>query len=151
MDCEHNRFSQEAKAKALAKFKRKYPNADMSNFTTEVTFDDKNRAMGVSWTIKQPIQLTITQFPGLFRFNLTQKTLTKLDEKPTRKTRAHCSFFVSSSSSLLSSHVLITLFGSPNPNLVVLLNVTKLWGVWLVNLSYTTPLKIVARNFYNQT
>ena len=151
MDCEHNLFSQEAKAKALAKFKRKYPNADMSNFTTEVTFDDKNRAMGVSWTIKQPIELTITQFPGLFRFNLTHKTLTKLDEKPTRKTRAHCSFFVSSSSSLLSSHVLITLFGSPNPNLVVLLNVTKLWGVWLVNLSYTTPLKIVARNFYNQT
>ena len=48
MDCEHNLFSQEAKAKALAKFKRKYPNADMSNFTTEVTFDDKNRAMGVS-------------------------------------------------------------------------------------------------------
>ena len=48
MDCEHNHFSQEAKAKALAKFKRKYPNADMSNFTMEVTFDDKNRAMGVS-------------------------------------------------------------------------------------------------------
>ena len=90
----------------------------------------------MSWTIKQPIELTITRFPGLFRFNLTHKTLTKLDEKPTRKTRAQCSFFVSSSSSLLSSHVLITLFGSPSPNLVVLLNVTKLWGIWLINLSY---------------
>ena len=45
-------------------------------------------------------------------------------------------FFVSSSSSLLSSHVLITLFGSPSPHLVVRLNVTKLWGVGLVNLSY---------------
>ena len=46
-------------------------------------------------------------------------------------------FFVSSSPSLLSSHVLITLFGNPSPNLVVLLNVTKLWRVGLVNLSYT--------------
>ena len=46
------------------------------------------------------------------------------------------SFFVSSSPSLLSSHVLITLLGSPSPNLVVLLNVTKLWGLGLVNLSY---------------
>ena len=71
-------------------------------------------------------------------------------KKPSRKTRAH-SFFVSPCSSLLSSHVLITLFGSPSPNLVVLLNLTKLWGVRLVNLSYTTSLKIVARNFYNQT
>lgn len=43
---ETEKRSQEAKAKALAEFKRKYPNADMSNFTTEVTFDDKNRAMG---------------------------------------------------------------------------------------------------------
>ena len=32
--------------------------------------------------------------------------------------------------------MLITLFGSPSPNLVVLLNVTKLWGVGLVKLSY---------------
>ena len=46
-------------------------------------------------------------------------------------------FLVSSSPSLLSSHVLITLFGNPSPNLVVLLNVTKLWRVGLVNLSYT--------------
>ena len=45
---ETEKRSQEAKAKALAKFKRKYPNAVMNNFTTEVTFDDKNRAMGVS-------------------------------------------------------------------------------------------------------
>ena len=60
-------------------------------------------------------------------------------------------FFDPSSSSLLSTHVLITLFGSPSPNLVVLINVTKLGGVGLVNLSYTTPLKIVARNYYNQT
>lgn len=43
---ETEKRSQEAKAKALAEFKRKYPNADMGNFTTEVTFDDKNRAMG---------------------------------------------------------------------------------------------------------
>ena len=84
MDSEHNHFSQEAKAKALAKFKRKYPNADMSNFTTEVTFDDKNRAMGVSWTIKQPIELTITQFPGLFRFNLTHKTRWKTYKENSR-------------------------------------------------------------------
>ena len=35
----------------------------------------------VSTTIKQPIELTITRFPGLFRFNLTHKTLTKLDEQ----------------------------------------------------------------------
>ena len=32
--------------------------------------------------------------------------------------------------------MLITLFGSPSPNLVVLLNVTKLWGVGLVKVSY---------------
>ena len=57
-------------------------------------------------------------------------------KKPRRKTRAHYTFFDSSRSSLLSSHVLITLFGSPSPNLVVLLNVTKLWVVGLVNLSY---------------
>ena len=62
--------------------------------------------------------------------------------KPRRKTRAHCTFFwsrpvLTSSPSLLSSHVLITLFGNPSPNLVVLLNVTKLWRVGLVNLSYT--------------
>ena len=30
---------------------------------------------------------------------------------------------------LAYSHVFITLLGSPSPNLVVLLNVTKLWGV----------------------
>ena len=46
-------------------------------------------------------------------------------KKPRRKTRAHY-FYVSSRSSLLSTHVLITLFGSPSPNLVVLINVTKL-------------------------
>ena len=94
------------------------------------------RAM-VSWTIKQPIELTITRFPGLFRFNLTHKTLTKLNEKTSKEnSRALFLFYVSSRSSLLSTHVLITLFGSPSPNLVVLINVTKLWGVGLVNLSY---------------
>ena len=35
----------------------------------------------VSTTIKQPIELTKTRFPGLFRFNLTHKTLTRLDEQ----------------------------------------------------------------------
>ena len=29
----------------------------------------------------------------------------------------------------------IILFGSPSPNLVVLINVTKMWGVGSVNLS----------------
>ena len=47
-------------------------------------------------------------------------------KKPRRKIRAHCSFSVSSSSSFLSTHVLITLLGSPSPNFVVLINVTKL-------------------------
>ena len=49
-------------------------------------------------------------------------------KKPRRKTRALCFFFVSSPPSLLSSHVLITLFGSPTPNLVALLNVTNCEG-----------------------
>ena len=40
-----------------------------------------NKRVTLSWTIKQPIELTITRFPGLFRFNLTHKTVTKLDEK----------------------------------------------------------------------
>ena len=91
----------------------------------------------VSWTIKQPIELTITRFPGLFRFNLTHKTLTKLDEKNSKENSSSLFlFYVSSRSNLLSTHVLITLFGSPSPNLVVLINVTKLWRVGLVNLSY---------------
>ena len=47
-------------------------------------------------------------------------------------------------------HLFITLFGSPSPTLVVLLNVSKLWGEGSVNLSYTTHLNIVASNCYNQ-
>lgn len=35
----------------------------------------------LSRTIKQPIELTITRFPGLFRFNLIRETLTKFDGK----------------------------------------------------------------------
>ena len=54
------------------------------------------------------------------------QSLTKLDETTSKEnSRSQC-FYDSSSSSLLSTHVLITLFGSPSPNLVVLLNVTKL-------------------------
>ena len=53
-------------------------------------------------------------------------TLTKLDEKTSKENPHSQYFYDSSSSSLLSTHVLITLFGSPSPNLVVLLNVTKL-------------------------
>ena len=105
----------------------------------------------VSWTITQPIELTITRFPSLFRFNPTHKLSRNSMKKNSKENSRSPNFFDSSSSSLLSTHVLITLFGSPSPNLVVLINVTKLGGVGLVNLSYTTPLKIVARNFYNQT
>ena len=65
------------------------------------------------------------------------QTLTKLDEKTSKENPRSQYFYDSSSSSLLSTHVLITLFGSPSPNLVVLLNVTKLCGVGLVKLSYT--------------
>ena len=54
------------------------------------------------------------------------QTLTKLDEKTSKENSRSQYFYDSSSSSLLSTHVLITLFGSPSPNLVVLLNVTKL-------------------------
>ena len=54
------------------------------------------------------------------------QTLTKLDEKTSKENPCSPYFYDSSSSSLLSTHVLITLFGSPSPNLVVLLNVTKL-------------------------
>ena len=54
------------------------------------------------------------------------QTLTKLDEKTSKENPRSQYFYHSSSSSLLSTHVLITLFGSPSPNLVVLLNVTKL-------------------------
>ena len=64
------------------------------------------------------------------------QTLTKLDEKTSKENPRSQYFYDSSSSSLLSTHVLITLFGSPSPNLVVLLHVTKLWGVGLVKLSY---------------
>ena len=54
------------------------------------------------------------------------QTLTKLDEKTSKEnSRSQC-FYNSSRSRLLSTHVLITFFGSPSPNLVVLLNVTKL-------------------------
>jgi len=79
------------------------------------------------------------------------QTLRKLDEKTSKENLRSLYFFDSSCSSLLSTHVLFTLVGSPSPNLVVLINITKLGGVGLVNLSYTTPLKIVARNFYSQT
>ena len=68
------------------------------------------------------------------------QTLTKLDEKTSKENPRSQYFYDSSSSSLLSTHVLITLFGSPSPNLVVLLNVTKLWGVGLVKLSYNVNL-----------
>ena len=44
---------------------------------------------------------------------------------------------------LAYSHVFITLFGSPSPNLVVLLNVTTLWGVGSVNLSYIAAISSV--------
>ena len=54
------------------------------------------------------------------------QTLTKLDEKTSKENWCSQYFYDSSSSSLLSTHVLITLFGSPSPNLVVLLNVTEL-------------------------
>ena len=54
------------------------------------------------------------------------QTLTKLNEKTSKENSRSQYFYDSSSSSLLSTHVLITLFGSPSPNLVVLLNVTKL-------------------------
>ena len=64
------------------------------------------------------------------------QTLTKLDGKTSKENPRSQSVYDSSSSSLLSTHVLITLFGSPSPNLVVLPNVTKLWGVGLVKLSY---------------
>ena len=96
----------------------------------------KMKKMRVSWTITQPIELTITRFPGLFHFNPTHKLSRNSMKKPQRKTRAHKYFYDSSSSSLLSTHVLITLFGSPSPNLVVLLIVTKLCRVGLVKLSY---------------
>ena len=63
-------------------------------------------AVLVSRTIKQPIELTITQFPGLFRFNLNHETLTKFDGKTFHKLALSqpCSFF--------HTHVLTTLFGS---------------------------------------
>ena len=54
------------------------------------------------------------------------QTLTKLDEKTSKENSRSPRFYDSSSSSLLSTHVLITFFGIPSPNLVVLLNVTKL-------------------------
>ena len=69
---------------------------------------------------KQPIKLTITQFPRLF----SPKELTMLDENPTRKTR---SLFLSHPV-IAYLHMFITVFGSPSPNLVVLPNITKLWG-----------------------
>ena len=71
------------------------------------------------------------------------QTLTKLDEKTSKENSRSQYFYDSSSSSLLSTHVLITLFGSPSPNLVVLLNVTKLWGVGLVKLSYNMSTRAI--------
>lgn len=35
-----------AKAKALAEFQKRFPNADTRQFTTEVTFDEKHHATG---------------------------------------------------------------------------------------------------------
>ena len=43
----------------------------------------------LSLTITQHIELTITQFPGLFRFNPTHKLSRNSMKKPQRKTRAH--------------------------------------------------------------
>ena len=94
----------------------------------------------LSWTITQPIELTITRFPGLFHFNPTHKLSRNSMKKTSKENPRSQYFYDSSSSSLLSTHVLITLFGSPSPNLVVLLNVTKLWGVGLVKLSYNVNL-----------
>ena len=71
------------------------------------------------------------------------QTLTKLDEKTSKENSRSPCFYDSSSSSLLSTHVLITLFGSPSPNLVVLFNVTKPWGVGWVNLSYKCSINSV--------
>lgn len=68
--------------------------------------------------MKQPIELTITRFPGLFSPKELALNLTILDENPTRKTpsRPVPAYL----------HVFITLLGSPSPTLVVLLNFTKL-------------------------
>ena len=43
----------------------------------------------VSWTIIEPIKLTIIRFPGLFHFNPTHKLSRNSMKKPQRKTRAH--------------------------------------------------------------
>ena len=72
--------------------------------------------------MKQPIELTITRFPCLFSPKELALNLAILDENPTRKTR---SLFPPRPVPAYL-HVFITLLGSPNPTLVVLLNFTKL-------------------------
>ena len=44
------------------------------------------------------MELTITRFPGLFRSNLTHKTLTNSMKKPTTKTRENANSNANSSS-----------------------------------------------------
>ena len=99
--------------------------------------------------MKQPIELTVTTHDNTVSwFILSERThnISQYSMKNSaRKTRplfrlVQVSF----------SHVFIALFGSPRPNLIVLPKDIKLWGVVSVNLSYTTALKIVARNVYNQ-
>ncbi|XP_022777780.1 uncharacterized protein LOC111319232 [Stylophora pistillata] len=73
-------------------------------------------------THKKPIELTITRFPGLFRFNLIHETLTKFDGKTFRKlalSQPPCSFYATPFS------LFPTRTCSP-PYFVPLLNVTKL-------------------------
>ena len=47
--CEHHKLKKAAaaaKEKALAAFRKRYPTADMGQFTTEVEFDEKNNSTG---------------------------------------------------------------------------------------------------------
>ena len=98
--------------------------------------------------MKQPIELTVTTHDNTVSwFILSERThnISQYSMKnSTRKTRSLFRLVQFS-----FSHVFIAL-GSPRPNLIVLLKDTKLWGVVSVNLSYTTALKIVAGNVYNQ-
>ena len=100
----------------------------------------------MSWTITQPIELTISRFPGLFRLNPTHKLSRNSMKKTSKENSRSQSFYDSSRSRLLSTHVLITLFGSPSPNLVVLLNVAKLCGAGLVKLSYNRTKRQILEN-----
>ena len=78
----------------------------------------------ISWTIEQPIELTITRFPVFSAPIWLTKLSPNSMKKPTRKTRALFFFFRYSARTCSL------------PYLVVLLNVTQLWVVRLVNPSY---------------